>query len=274
MKIRYASDLHIDINTISDIEIMQKLNLYNIDVLILAGDTASYPNNLNFADKISQFYPNIKIIEVGGNHLYYAFLEMIHINNACKKHHEDNPNYYFLENDSVILDNIKFIGANLWTDLGKTEDNIKACTQALRDFNTIPVRDKSDVGFHIFKAEDCIKFHNKSKRYIKKEVEATPDNMNCIVITHHAPFMQYYKDEVSHAFCTDLTKYIANFNKAPRAWIFGHTHINMFSPELSLKNGKHMPILCNQFGYKDESKYSTLFNAYSTFDSDAIIEVK
>ena len=50
MKIRYASDLHVDLNTryfgVSEQEILEKLNLDGMDMLILAGDTAEFPLNL------------------------------------------------------------------------------------------------------------------------------------------------------------------------------------------------------------------------------------
>ena len=50
-RIRYASDLHVDINKklgISWEEMINKLNLDGIDILVLAGDTAEFPDNLDF----------------------------------------------------------------------------------------------------------------------------------------------------------------------------------------------------------------------------------
>ena len=56
MKIRIASDLHVDLNSkyygVSEQEIIERLNLDGMDMLILAGDTAEYPKNLSFVDKI------------------------------------------------------------------------------------------------------------------------------------------------------------------------------------------------------------------------------
>ena len=226
--IRYASDLHVDINTkyydMTNTEIMQALNLYNVDILVLAGDTAEYPKNLNFIDYISSHYPNLKIIEVGGNHLYYSgsmlHMDIREISTACKNHNKVNSNYYFLENNTVVIDNIKFIGTTMWTKLGSMAGIQMKIVQALNDFNYI-------VGEypHKLTVRNCINMHEKARKFIVKEVNSTPKDMDCIVITHHSPFLEKI-DDISHAFGIDLSKTIKRFKKCPKAWVYGHTHIN------------------------------------------------
>jgi len=273
LKIRYASDLHVGINTkhygMTNVEIMQSLNLYDIDVLILAGDTDEYPKNLHFIDYVSSHYPKLKIIEVGGNHLYYSGLllhmDIKEINKYCKKHNEVNPNYYFLENNTVTIDNVKFIGSTMWTKLGEYFGIQMKCMNALNDFRYI-------LGEypHTLTAKNCRIMHEKARKFITKEVNSTPEYMECIVITHHAPFLDRI-DDISHAFGIDLTKTIKRFKKCPKAWVYGHTHIN--------KNitGKtkydDFPIICNQYGYEGECEYDSQFNAWKTFDSNKKLEV-
>lgn len=277
LKIRIASDLHVDINTkyydLTNVEIMQKLNLYNIDVLILAGDTAEYPKNLNFIDFISKFYPNLKIIEVGGNHLYYSCstlqISINDINKACKTHNEYNPNYYFLENDTVQIDNVKFIGATMWTKLGERAGIQMKCAQALNDFNYI-IRKYP----HKLSPRDCVEMCEKSRKFIVKEVNNTSKNIESIVITHHCP-VWYGGDDITHAFNIDLSKTIKRFKNTPKAWVYGHTHKNnQLGGILTPSQNKTMSFLCNQFGYKGESQYDEQFNAWKTFNSEKEIVVK
>ena len=272
--IRYCSDIHVDLNTnyydISKVELMQKLNLYNVDILILAGDTAEYPKNLHFIDYISSHYPKLKIVEVGGNHLYYSCttlnMTMKEIDKACKAHNKVNENYYYLERDTVALDNIKFIGCAMWTKMGEGRTGymmkIKNC---LNDFNFI-LAEKN----RRFDLKDAIDLHEKSRRFITKEVNNTPENQECIVITHHAPFYEYYSD-ISHAFGIDMSKTIRRFKHTPKCWVYAHTHVN--KDNCFETKDSYMPILSNQFGYKGEAEQGSQFNAWKTFDSYKRLEI-
>lgn len=274
--VRYCSDIHVDLNTnyydISKVELMQKLNLYNVDILILAGDTAEYPKNLHFIDYISSHYPKLKIVETGSNHIYYSCLKlsmtMKEVDKACKAHNKINENYYYLERDIVVLDNIKFIGCSMWAKMGEGMTGymmkIKNC---LNDFRYILA--EKDRRFDI---KDAINLHEKSRRFIVKEVNNTPENQECIVITHHAPFYEYHS-EISHAFGVDMSKTINNFKKLPKAWVAGHTHINKDKDILVKAYKKSMPILSNQFGYKGEAEHGSQFDAWKTFDSNKRLEI-
>ena len=275
-RIRIASDLHIDINTkyynLTNIEIVQRLNLDNINILVLAGDTAEYPKNLNFIDYISKLYPKLKIIEVGGNHLYYSCvalqMSINDINKTCRKHSKNNPNYYFLENDTVQIDNVKFIGATMWTKLGERAGIQMKCVKALNDFNYI-------IRKYPYKLSprDCVEMCEKSRKFIVKEVNNTPENMESIIITHHCP-VWYGGDDITHAFNIDLSKTIRMLKNTPKAWIYGHTHKNNQLGGILISNqNKTMPFLCNQFGYKGEYKYDEQFNAWKTFNSEREIAI-
>lgn len=275
-KIMYASDIHYDLNTkyydISKIELMQKLNLYDVDILILAGDTAEYPKNLHFIDYISSHYPKLKIIEVGGNHLYYSCINlgmtMKEIDKACKAHNKINENYYYLECDTVVLNNIKFIGCAMWTKMGYGMTGymmkIKSC---LNDFQYIlsEKNKRFDIG-------DAVNLHEKSRRFIVKEVNNTLENQECIVITHHAPFYEYHS-EVSHAFGIDMSKTIKRFKNCPILWVSGHTHINDKDRYIQNKGFKYVRVASNQFGYKGEAEHGSQFNAWTTFNSNKRLEI-
>lgn len=271
MKIRLASDLHVDLNTeyfnVTEQEIIDKLNLDSMDMLILAGDTTEYPQNLHFCEKLMRLYPELKIIEIPGNHLYYSckrlWLTMDEIDDRCRDFACSHENYYFLNCDSVVIDNIRFIGATMWTKLGERLDTVKDCTRALNDFRRIWVkRDKLiDYG-------DIIRICEKARKFICSTLNKTTGKT--VVITHHAPFFENLSS-VSHAFGINLDSSLCRLKHFPEYWVYAHTHVNK-DKTLKYKNGE-IKCICNQFGYKGESDYGSQFDAWETFDSNKMIEV-
>lgn len=271
MKIRLASDLHVDLNieyfNVTEQEIIDKLNLDGMDMLILAGDTAEYPQNLHFCEKLMQLYPELKIIEIPGNHLYYScerlWLTMDEIDDRCKDFARSHENYYFLNCNSVVINDIKFIGATMYTKLGERFEYIKHITNCMNDFKCILFSKNSYLKYN-----HVINIHKKHIKYIIQELNNSKEK--CIVITHHAPFFEYMSD-ISHAFGINLNRTLCRLKYFPEYWVYAHTHVNK-DKTLKYKNGE-IKCICNQFGYKGESDYGSQFDAWKTFDSNKTIEV-
>lgn len=271
MKIRYASDLHVDLNTqfysITKEEIIKKLNLENIDLLILAGDTAEYPYNLHFCEDVMDLYPNLKIIEIAGNHLYYSchkrLISMDVIDDLCRMFADIHENYYFLNNDTVILNGIKFIGSTMWTRLGEYFGHVKRIVSSMNDFRTI-----LDNNLDNITADYIMKKHDKSIKFIIKEINNSEGE--CIVITHHAPFLKLYSS-ISHAYGINLQNKLKYLKKYPKYWIYGHTKENE-DKILEFKRGR-IECICNQLGCFEESKYGSQFNSWKTYKENKEIEL-
>lgn len=271
MKIRVASDLHVDLNAeyygITTQEIIDKLNLDNMDMLILAGDTAEYPENLKFIKQVSERYPELKIIEIPGNHLYYScqkfWLRIKDADKLCKYYMQENKNYYFLNKNSIVIDGIKFIGATMWTKCGEYSGQRVAIQNGLNDFRYI-INDN----YESITVDDVIELHEEQKKFIVSELNKSEEK--CVVITHHAPFFEYHS-ELSHAFGIDLDRTLKKLKHYPEYWIYGHTHINK-EKTLEYENG-NIKCVTNQMGYKGETLYSEAFNSWSTFDSNKEIEL-
>lgn len=271
MKIRIASDLHVDLNSkyygVSEQEIIERLNLDGMDMLILAGDTAEYPKNLSFVDKIMLEYPKLKIIEIPGNHLYYSCIDigraMQEIDMACKLHADINDNYYFLNKNKLVIDDITFIGAIMWTKLGERFSTVRDCTLALNDFRRILVKRDKLIDY-----KDMIKRCENARKFICSTLNKTTGKT--VVITHHAPFFEYLSN-ISHAFGINLDSSLCRLKHFPDYWIYAHTHVNK-DKVLKYKNGE-IKCITNQFGYKGESDYGSQFDAWKTFDSNKMIEL-
>ena len=107
MKIRLLSDLHTELHPIV-------LNFKkHADVVILAGDIGNpyHDNYINLLNKLSLTHE--KVFVVSGNHEYYNNnIEEtdLYLSNLC----EDNV--HFLQKQSIIYKNVKFIGCTLWSD--------------------------------------------------------------------------------------------------------------------------------------------------------------
>ena len=271
MKIKYASDLHIDLNTkyygVSEQEILEKLNLDGMDILILAGDTAEFPTNLKFIDLIRVNYPQLKIIEIPGNHLYYSCVNrnrtMNEVDMACKLYADIHDNYYFLNKNKVVIDGITFIGAIMWTKCGEHAGYQIKIMQSLNDFRNI-LTNKAKLITPLDMQKRC----ENAIKFITSTLNKTEGK--CVVITHHAPFFEYYSD-ISHAFGINLDNRLCKLKHFPEYWIYGHTHINS-NKNLVYPNGT-VKCVTNQFGYKGEADFGSQFDAWKTYNPEVYIEV-
>ena len=141
---------------------------------------------------------------------------------------------FFLENQSIIVDDIIIIGCTLWTNIP-----VNARLSILRDISDYHLIDN----FSIDKSNEL---HNKSVKYISESLDtAIAEGIQTrIIITHHAPLMKGTSDPMytgltNHAFATNLDELLA---KATH-WIYGHTH---FNPPQPVRDN----LYTNQIGYK------------------------
>jgi Icc-related predicted phosphoesterase len=257
LKVSYCSDLHLE---------FRDLELPGGDILILAGDICEAKNLLEswtpgpkllfeqrsqvhdrynrfFADECSKYQ---KVIYVMGNHEHYDFTydhTYKHIKSLLPN------NVFLLENESIEIDNVVFIGATLWTDLnGNDPITESVIRQHMNDYQTIKVLTENQrKSKRNLRPSDTFNKHQNSLLYIKQVVESN-DSREYVVITHHAPSKtstkpQYQGDyHVNGAYSSCLDQFIQDHPQI-RAWHHGHTHDSF----------KYMIgetwIMCNPRGY-------------------------
>lgn len=246
MKLRILSDIHCDINGFRDTTFD-----FGEDFVICCGDISG--------DRFStEFWINKNIkqgIVVGGNHLGYqevsenkqdSFnLSIKYLQNKFK------DKIYFLENQSITIDNVIFIGCILFTDFElynqKSECELIA-SKSLNDFIYVKLL-KSGKLVRI-QTTDQIRMHNKSKKYIETICKENPDK-KIVVITHHAPSLksipeQYKDDYLSASFASNLEELIAKYDNL-KLWCHGHIHNNV---DYNLYGTR---IVANPLGYPGEN---------------------
>jgi len=108
MKLQIFSDLHAYVYAPKAIELLP-----GIDAVIVAGDTCEGADKA-FAT-LRQIVPSeIPIVMVLGNHEFYRRCLPEEI--ALAKRLAPEFNIHLLENETVVLNGVRFIGASLWTD--------------------------------------------------------------------------------------------------------------------------------------------------------------
>jgi predicted phosphohydrolase len=212
--IQICSDIHLDYPDFNeDSNNFIKIINPSADILIIAGDLGNpyHQNYYNFLLYYSQLF--IKIIIIAGNHEYYyndIFQTNLKIEEICNKFN----NVYFLNNSSIEIDGILFIGTTLWSNVPIDIDanQISKINDYIKIKNFSPV-----ISNRLFK-ENVDFITNELKR-----------NKKTIVITHHAPSYncipaEFKKDILNYCFYSHLDYLLQKSNIVK--WIYGHTHHN------------------------------------------------
>ena len=221
MKFQILSDLHNEFSIFEPPEIQ-------VDGVILTGDIDLGVKGAYWA--IEKF-KNIPIIYIAGNHEYYRN-KLPEINCKLIEISKTNTNFFFLENDAIIFDGIKFLGCTLWSDFllfgqenfGISCDNAE---QLLSDF--FHIRLGASNSYRKFRAADSIRMHKQSIVFLEDEL-FTNHQLTTVILTHHAPLINsiprlYRSDLLSSAFASNLEGLIKKYK--PDFWIHGHTHFNV-----------------------------------------------
>ena len=254
MKIQVVSDLHIEFGPIT-------LPPIERDLLILAGDINIGTRALKFIKKQLQISP---VLYVLGNHeFYHRNFQQVHKNwNSIKE-----EGLYFLERDQAILPefhNIRFLGATLWTDFGKSNPKyMKKAQYDMSDFQIIEFQERQLL------PRDTIEEFNRTISWLESKMKDPTWDPNThkarktIVVTHHMPSFQsvapqYYGDPLNYAFASSLDALIQKY--IPDIWIHGHTHAS-FDYQLG-----HTRVLCNPRGY-------CTFQPNFAFDPNFVVEI-
>jgi len=263
MKIAVCSDIHLEFGPIS-LE-----NADNAEVLILSGDICVVNDleklNEGESDKSNQYHTFFQeccarfpsVIYIAGNHEHYHsdFIKSIGI---IRDRLGYLVNLHVLDKESVLINNVLFIGGTLWTDMNK-EDGITLMhmKDMMNDFrcvkNSFRKRHYRDTlgnphsPASNFTPDDAVEDHKKMLEYIKIMVEGKHDQ-KIVVVGHHAPSKasthpRYVNETIMNGgYSSDLSEFILDHPQI-KLWTHGHTHENFDYLIGSTR------IVCNPRGY-------------------------
>jgi Icc-related predicted phosphoesterase len=251
MKVAYCSDLHLEFESIDPQELLS-----DADVLILAGDivlikyivnaTRDADNDpadiINFFDTLTGAYKHI--IWIMGNHEYYRS-DLADID-ELKRSLQSYTNLHILNNEAIMIDDVKFIGGTMWTDLNEQDPmTVLYAPSMLNDFRVI-----RDHGAR-FSAGSWLQMHYEFLTMLHKEITE-----RCVVVTHHSPakktILPRYADayEMNGLYVSRLEELI--LRNDIKLWIHGHLHC---APTIDV--GENNIVTSNTRGYPHESCFST-----------------
>jgi len=269
MKIFLASDIHtehateaVDPNSYS--ECLDFDYPEAADVIVLAGDIGEGVLGLEWA---ANKFIDKPIIYVAGNHEYYNN-DLSVINDMRLKAKE--LGIFFLENDEVIINDVRFLGCTLWTDFNRYDSGaIEEAWQVMNNYRFIKCvdwwasainRDKAlalmdldnQFGFDpdLFSPTVAYLFHRKSLEWLSNRINKNHDGKT-VVITHHCPTMQYTCD---FSYGSNLEKFIANRSDKIDCWMHGHIHQSVDYKVAGVR------VICNPRGYPSDYYLSRSFN--------------
>lgn len=265
MKIWTLSDLHCEFAP------WEPPAIPDADVCVLAGDIAKGGiQSIEWARyHIGKHMP---CVQVFGNHEYYG--SSIERESKLGMDYSQNAGVHLLENSSVVLDGVRFLGATMWTDYnlfakGDPGGQMQARATArfgIQDHQSITLRDFSRDRFA---PEDAQAFHEASLAWLEGEL-ATEHDGDTVVITHHCPSPQsvatrFQRELLSAAFASDLEPLIERYQ--PSAWIHGHTH-DSYDYEIGATR-----VICNPRGYPAEKRANLQEPENAAFNPAMVIEI-
>lgn len=240
MKIQILSDIH---NEFYRDGKAPSIEDSDSDVVVLAGDIDTGTSGVQWANEESDRLHK-PIIYVAGNHEYYH--REFHANLIGMKKAARN-NVTFLENESVEIGNVRFLGCTLWTDFAATGDQhlaMLASESAFTDFQCI--RLESWLRDGVVRPKDILYIHQQSVSWLEFELDKGFEGKT-VVVTHFAPSPAcqhpwFQMDHRSTFFLSDLEGLVEKAD----LWIFGHSH-HCFDDEI-----KGTRVVANQRGYPAE----------------------
>ncbi len=255
MKIQILSDLHneflINHKSNSLFKWKGKIESTSADLIILAGDIDTGIRGVTWAIEESERLA-VPIIYVVGNHEYYNY----EINKLKENLLEvtKNTNVFLLNPGTHIFNDIRIIGATLWTDYkafttATQSSNIISLKNSLSDHRLINIQKNGNV--RKFSPHDALDVHKKEIKWLIEQLEK-PFDGKTVIVTHHGPHAvcqhkSYTPSPISSGFYSDLSLIIESYSID--TWIYGHTHSNL---NTRIENTR---IISNQAGYPDENVF-------------------
>ncbi len=257
MKLYVLSDLHVEFAPfVPDLAAAEAA-----DVVVLAGDIHTAALGMAWA---REAFPAKPIIYVAGNHEFYKQhwdAHLVQLREQAELH-----GIYFLENEVVTIEGVRFLGATLWTDFeyfgaSRRSQNMRLAENTLNDFRLIEV-DPSPGSTSCVPIPDppckdrarrltpghTLERYQQSLAWLRAELaRGEPDRT--VVVTHHFPNKKscspkWSNDPLTAIFGSRLPDDIL---LGARLWIHGHTHD---SCDYRLGDSRRsVRVVCNPRGY-------------------------
>jgi len=257
--VRIFSDIHLDCDVtkkfkFEDLWMPEVLPTDKDTVLILAGDLwhAKKPFSYFGQSWMEQISKQFKyVVCVLGNHdLWGGNCPNTYTDFKRKASEQKLDNVFLLQNDTLLMGDIKLVGGTLWTDFMNGDESCMAhAINTMNDYKYTKFGDK----FNRLKPVYLLNAFNKTKKYIFDHAVKDYEAQQVWVVTHHAPSFQSLgiQNNTDHPKKYDNALYASDLDAQIQAsdislWVHGHYHRS-----LSYHIGK-CEIVSNPRGYSSE----------------------
>lgn len=231
MKLHVLSDVHLEFQ-----KWRREWDIASIDcdVHVLAGDIGGGFQGLDFALK----HFSRPVIYVCGNHELYGQRT---VREWWRKAREKlaGSSVHLLENETVIIDGVRFLGCTLWTDFALFgEDHQEAmgrhAEQEMSDFAHIFLTRRGpinyDAGANRRRSGDRLTWrhvlarHRESRGFLEAELARTGPWNKTVVVTHHAPSIRGIEQEPAGVLDPAYASHLDSMVARADLWVHGHVH--------------------------------------------------
>lgn len=244
MRLWVISDLHLLKTKPS--EFGSKLRIPEADICVLAGDICDdLEAGLHWAAAV--IASQMPVIFVPGNHdfigrsLSGTVPEAQSIAAHCSGKAYGRHPIHVLDNQTLVIDGVRFIGSTLWTDFAiLAPPNAAAETVerhrnqalanmrgAMPEYQAVYVNEVfGNIIPKLMTPKDAYWLHLDSRRYLEEEL-SKPFHRTTVVVTHHAPHPNsistfHGRNNLTPGFVSDLSDLIHDHKID--LWVHGHVH--------------------------------------------------
>ena len=229
MKVLILSDLHLEFGRMSPVHAGERID-EGVDVVVLAGDIAEGIQGIRWA---RETFIMKEIVYVAGNHEYYdRHWETVQ---EEMRSTAARMGVHFLDQDSVELFGVRFLGATLWTDFAFFGEEKKrmAMSEAelyMNDYKCIQTSyvlpEYENSRSRLLEPQDTVRMHESAVAWLDQELQAGEPEKT-VVVTHMAPHRQsvhprHASDILTAAYASDLSRLMGKSG----LWVHGHMHHN------------------------------------------------
>jgi Icc-related predicted phosphoesterase len=193
------------------------------DVLVVAGDLITRAER--GVRWLRDRFPASHVIYVLGNHERYGTDAVATLDKARLA--AEGSSVHVLENDSVEIGGVEFLGATFWTDfalLGDATvgDAMRAAEDRMNDYRTIRI----DGYARKLRAADTLGAHRASVAFIRERCARDPARRR-VIVTHHSvdPLaipLVLRNDLLGAGYSSRLLDLVEELH--PDCWLSGHIH--------------------------------------------------
>jgi len=208
------------------------------DVIVLAGDIGEWINGIEWA---RHRFKNKEIIYVPGNHEYYKS-DLTVLEELRSKAKEFG--IHLLEKDSIVIDNVRFLGTTLWTDCNDfSATEVEKAQVSITDYSVISINKwladnnnkleeqlklltitGTEINKHeLFTPLIAYLLHKSSLKWLESELLKSYEGKT-VIVTHHAPSLRSCGTKVNDSYASNLDKFIQMYSQHIDLLCHGHIH--------------------------------------------------